>query len=244
MTNETTNATPTQTRFNDTKLLLAGGAGFLTLAATFLWRDLALPAEAVLLVSACLAAVTSLFGFPRRVPLVGPVAVLVTAAVGGAWFLVTRNPLLLPAHGIGLGAAIAAIVRLERADQWPASSLPGRLVWYGAGLSFLVATWAFYFHFLTAGVASASVGRRLVPTIIWLAVGLALFVAGRVRARAAMQTGAGLMGIALVKAVSYDTTHLHGLLRVGVLGAVGTLLLAGGVGLRRLADARPEEVVS
>jgi len=242
MTRKQTNANPT--RLTDTKLLLAGGAGFLTLAGAFLWRDLALPAQAVLLVAACIAALTSLFRFPRGWPLVAPGAVLVTAGAGGAWFLATRDPLLLPALAIGLGAAIVAVVQLERAPDWPASALPGRLVWYGAGLAFLVTTWAFYFHFLTAGLAAGSVARRLVPTIAWLAVGLALFVAGRARARAAVQTGTGLMAIALVKAVTYDTTHLHGLARVAVLAAVGTLMLAGGVGLRRIASVSSGEVVS
>jgi len=77
-----------------------------------------------------------------------------------------------------------------------------------------------------------SVARRLVPTLLWLALGLVLFIAGRARTRAAAHVGLGLIAVALTKAVTYDTTHLQGGLRVAVLAAVGGLLLFAARGVR------------
>ena len=152
--------------------------------------------------------------------------------------MAVKNPMLLPALAITLVAAGVAVVQLEGTERWPTSPLPGRLVWYGAGAAFLVTSWAFYFHFLTTGIAADSVARRLVPTIAWLAVGLALFVAARSRGgRAAVEAGGGLVVVALLKAIAYDTTHLGGIPRVAVLGAVGALLLVGGGTLHRAHGA-------
>ena len=61
-------------RTKDATVLMLGGAGFLLLAGGFLWRDLALPAEAVLLVAALAALAATLFQLPRRWPVVPPVA--------------------------------------------------------------------------------------------------------------------------------------------------------------------------
>ena len=225
-------------RTKDSVVLMLGGAGFLLLAGGFLWRDLALPAEAVLLVAALAALVATLLQFPRRWPLVTPAAVLATALASGGWFLAAKDPMLLPALAMTLVTAVVAVVQLEHSERWPTSPLPGRLVWYGAGAAFLTTSWAFYFHCLTTGIAADSVARRLVPTIVWLAVGLALFVAARSRgARAAVEVGGGLVTVALLKALAYDTTHLGGLPRVAVLGAVGALLLVGGGTLHRTPEA-------
>ncbi|HLK89074.1 MAG TPA: hypothetical protein VKZ18_04215 [Polyangia bacterium] len=236
---ETTAADPDPKRIDDSTWLKLGGAGFLALSAGFLWRDLTLPPAALMLVAAGLATLATLFRLPRRWPLVAPAAVLLTALAGGGWFLADKNPLLLPALGTALVAGIVGVVQVEHAEAWPGSALPGRVAWYAAGAAFLVATWAFYFHFLTTGIAADSVARRLVPTIVWLAVGLGLFVAGGGRGqRASVQVGGALAGLALAKAVAYDTTHLSGPLRVAVLGAVGALLLTGGQTLARAAGPR------
>jgi hypothetical protein len=242
MTNDarTTRANPLERPTEDATWLKLGGAGFLALAGGFFWRDLALPPAALVLVAAGLSTLATLLRLPRRWPLVAPAAVLATVLAGGGWFLADKDPLLLPALAAALVAAIVGLVQLEHHDEWPASPLPGRLAWYGAGAAFLVATWAFYFHFLTTGIAADSVARRLVPTIVWLAVGLGLFVAGGARrGRAPVQVGAGLALVALVKAIAYDTTHLGGPLRVAVLGAVGALLLTGGQTLARAAAPGP-----
>jgi hypothetical protein len=236
---QTIPSSPLKRETPDSTWLKLGGAGFLALAGGFLWRDLALPPAALVLVAAALATLATLLRLPRRWPLVAPGAVLATALAGGGWFLADKDPLLLPALATALVAGIVGIVQVEQADECPASPLPGRLAWTAAGAAFLVASWAFYFHFLTTGIAADSVARRLVPTIVWLAVGLGLFVAGGGRrGRAPVQVGATLAAIALCKAIAYDTTHLGGPLRVAVLGAVGALLLAGGQSLARAAAPR------
>lgn len=236
---QTTRTTPTPRRTDDSGWLILGGIGFLGLATGFLWRDLALPAAALMLVAAALSVVATAFRLPRRFPLAAPASVLVTALAGGGWFLADKDPLLLPALATVLVASLVGVIQIERADDWPASPLPGRLAWIGAGAAFLVASWAFYFHFLTVGIAADSVARRLIPTIVWLAVGLALFVAGAGRReRPPVQVGAALVAVALVKAIAYDTTHLGGPLRVAMLGAVGALLLTGGQTLARATRPR------
>jgi hypothetical protein len=209
------------------RLLALGGVGFLTMSGFFLWRDLALPAALVLLVLTSLAALACVARLPRSLPFVAPAALLASVVAGGLWFLATKSADLLPALGAGLVGSVVALVQLERREEWPRSPLPGQLTWYAAGAAFLTASWAFYFRYLTLDLAADSLARRLIPTIAWLAVGLATFIAGRQRRQAAVQVGVGLLAVALCKAIGYDTTHLAGWLRVGVLGAVGGLLLAG-----------------
>ena len=107
------------------------------------------------------------------------------------------------------------------------SDAAGPLTWYAAGTAFLVASAALYFHFLTLGVADESLARRLIPTIGWLAIGLALLIAARSRTSAPGRVGIGFIAVAAIKALAYDSTHLQGPLRVTVFAAVGALLLVG-----------------
>jgi len=157
------------TKKNSSPILAVGGAGFLALAAIFLVRDLALPPETLMGVAALLAAITALVG--RRWPAVGPAALLGVAAVGGAWYTAVKSPVLLPALVLtALASGVTVVMHERRAAATPqASTLPGQLAWYAAGAAFLVASGALYFHFLTLGVASESLVRRLIPTIAWLA---------------------------------------------------------------------------
>jgi len=225
------------TRPNESTLLAVGGAGFLMLAAFFLWRDLALPPAAMLIAAAVTASVAATLQWPRRWPALAPAALLVTSAWGGLWYAALTSPALLPALAVTAAGSIAALAIRESSGVWPASAWARRLTWYAAGAAFLAATWALYFYFFTLGVASESVVRRLIPTLVWLAVGLALLVAGRTRAAPPAQVGIVLMAVALAKALFYDTTHMYGPSRVAVLGAVGTLLLAGARMLQRVPAA-------
>ena len=85
--------------------------------------------------------------------------------------------------------------------------------------------------------------RRLVPTIVWLAVGLALFVAARSRgARAAVEVGGGLVAVALLKAIAYDTVHLGGLPRVAC--SARSARSCWPVGDGRAADRPPSDAGS
>jgi hypothetical protein len=227
------------TKPNESTLLAVGGAGFLILAAFFLWRDLALPPVAMLIAASVAAAAAATLQWPRRLPALAPAALLVIAAWGGLWYVALKSPSLLPALVVTAAGSIAALAIRESSGGWSDSGWARRLAWYAAGAAFLVATWALYFYLFTLGVASESVVRRLIPTIVWLAVGLALLVAGRTRRAPPAQVGISLMAVALVKALFYDTTHLYGPSRVAVLGAVGVLLLAGARMLHRAQVAAP-----
>jgi hypothetical protein len=227
-----------ETKPNDSTLLALGGAGFLALAGFFLWRDLGLPPAAVLIAAAAAASAATALQWPRRWPGVGPAAMLVVAAGGGLWYLALKSPSLLPGLGIVAAGSAAAIGIRDAGGGWsPGSVWPRRLAWYAAGTAFLVATAAFYFQLFTIGFAADSVARRLIPTIVWLAVGLALLVAGRDRAAPPAHVGLALIAVALGKALLYDTTHLYGPSRVAVLAAVGGLLLAGARVLHRARGA-------
>jgi hypothetical protein len=216
-------------------VLLAGGTAFLTVAGVFLWRDLDIPHEMLLLAAALGLGVAAVLGWPRRWPALAPLALLAAAGAGGLWFLVDQRPALLPALTATLAATLAAVIRAEGTDEAGADTLAHRLRWYGLGAALLAASFGFYFHFLTTGIAADTVARRLVPTVGWLVLGLALFVAGRPRTRAARQVGAGLVAVALAKAAIYDTTHLAGAWRVLGLAAVGALLLFASSVVRRPA---------
>jgi len=225
------------TRANESTLLAVGGAGFLVLAGFFLWRDLALPPASILIAAAVAASVAAALQWPRRWPALAPAALLAVSAWGGLWYAALKLPSLLPALAVTAAGSIAALVIRESNREWADSASARRLTWYAAGAAFLAATWALYFYLFTLGVASESVVRRLIPTIVWLAVGLALLVAGRVRSAPPAHVGIALMAIALVKALFYDTTHMYGPSRVAVLGAVGLLLLAGARMLERAQSA-------
>lgn len=213
---------------NSSSLLAACGAGFLALAAIFLVRDLALPPETLMSAAAVLAAIAAVAG-RRRWPAVGPGALLGVALAGGAWYAMVKSPALLPALALAAVASIAVVVMHERhtAVSSPAPAPAGPLAWYAAGAAFLVASAAFYFQFLTLGVANESLARRLIPTIAWLAIGLGLLIAARRPTSPPGRVGIGFISVAVLKALVYDSTHLSGPLRVTVFAAVGALLLAG-----------------
>jgi hypothetical protein len=204
---------------------LAGGI-FLALAGLFLWRDLALPRELGALAVTLVAGAAAVLGVPRRWPVLAPSALLAATLGTGLWFLAEMRPGLLAALAAGLLAATAAVLRAEGGPPQPGRRWADQLTWYALGAAFLVGTWAFYLEVLTLGLASESVARRLVPTVVWLACGLFLFVVGRRWNPAAVHTGLGLSAVAIVKAAAYDTTHLAGPARVIALALVGALLLA------------------
>jgi hypothetical protein len=212
---------------NSSSIFIAGGAGFLALAALFLVRDLALPPPTLLAVAALGAAVAAVLRQPRRWRWAAPAALLGLAAVGGAWFAAITSPTLLPALAVTSLGAIVSLVHHERRRDLDPGDLARQLAWYAAGAAFLVASAAFYFHFLTLGIADESLVRRLVPTIGWLAIGLGLSIAAGGPASAPGRVGVGFTAVAVLKALIYDSTHLQGPLRVTVFAAVGVLLLAG-----------------
>jgi hypothetical protein len=208
-------------------VLAAAGAGFLVLAGFFLWRDLALPRELVLLAAVVVSGAATLLRWPRLWPAAAPIVLFGATALGAGWYAIERSPAVLPALAAAVAIAAAAVVQLELRPPAARAGWSGQVTWYAFGAALLASTWALYFTFFTTGFAADSVARRLIPTLVWLALGLAIFLAGRLRTPAAVHVGVGLMAVAVVKAVAYDTTHLHGGLRVVVLAAVGALLLFG-----------------
>jgi hypothetical protein len=217
-----------ETTTKQTNVLGIAGGAFLILAGFFLWRDLALPRELVMTVLALVAGTAAALRWPRQWPAVAPAALLATTVAAAAWFTLQKQPALLPPLAIALVTGGAAVLRsLHDGEQ----KLADRLIWYAFGAALLAVTWGLYFHFFTAGFAADWVARRMIPTVVWLGLGLALFIGGRGRVAAAAQVGVGFIGVALAKAAFYDTSHLHGSLRIVVLAAVGLLLVFGARGL-------------
>jgi hypothetical protein len=230
---------PAQRR--DATALAAAGAAFMLLACFFLWRDLIVMREALAVVAVAVAGGAAALRRPRSLPAVGPAALLLATVAASAWYLAERTPGVLPA--LGAAAVVAAVaVALGDRDESAGQPLAERLRWYALGTALLAASWGLYFHFFTIGFAADTVARRLVPTLAWLTLGLSFLVAGRRRgaAPAAAEVGLGFVGIAVAKAAFYDTTHLHGPLRVVVLAAVGALLLFGSQIMRRTSSGAPE----
>jgi hypothetical protein len=221
---ETTHEKATKER---SAALAIGGALFLGAAGFFLWRDLALPSELVVLAVAVLASAAATLGWPRGwPPALGPAALLATTAGTGLLFLGTKAPGLLPALGVALVASIVALYRTDRRRRENAGvDLAHWLAWYAFGTALLAVTSALYFVFLTTGFATDAVARRLVPTILWLSLGLGLLIGADRRRPPATHVGMAFIAVAILKAVLYDSTHLAGGLRVAMLAAVGGLLV-------------------
>jgi hypothetical protein len=214
-----------------TTLALAGGA-FLILAGFFLWRDLSLPRELVMTVLALASGTAAALRWPRRWPAVAPALLLLTVLGSAIWFTLQKQGALLPPMLIALVTGGAAVLRglHDRGDE-----LTEHLTWYAFGAALLAVTWGLYFHFFTAGFAADWVARRMIPTVVWLGLGLAFFIGGRNRRAPAAHVGLGFIALALGKAAFYDTSHLHGSLRIAALAAVGLLLVFGarGAGTRK-----------
>jgi uncharacterized membrane protein len=207
-----------------TNLLGIAGAAFLILAGFFLWRDLSLPRELVMTVLALVTGMATALRWPRRWPAVAPVALICTTLAAVIWFTLEKQVSMLPSLAIALVTGGAAVLRGQHAGE---GKLADQVIWYAFGTALLALTWGLYFNFLTAGFASDWVARRLIITVFWLALGLLFFVRGTGRLPAAVHVGLGFIGVAVAKAAFYDTSHLHGYLRIGALAAVGLLLVVG-----------------
>jgi hypothetical protein len=210
----------------DVKVLGGVGAGLLALAVVFLWRDLQVPRELLLAVAAVGAAGLAFLHVPNTRGLAGPIAVLVCAVAGGLWYAATKEGLLLVGLALTLAVATVTVLRARLQSGAGADRVRDVLVWYGLTAAAIAASWAFYFHFLTLGIAEDNVARRLVLTLGWLVVGVALVLTGRQRGTPVMRdAGFAFVAIAVGKALVYDTMHLHGSLRVVGLAAAGALML-------------------
>ena len=170
-------------------VLAAAGAGFLVLAGFFLWRDLALPRELVLLAAVVVSGAATLLRWPRLWPAVAPSVLFGATALGAAWYAMERSPAVLPALAAAAAVAAAAVVQLELRPPAARAGWSGQVTWYAFGAALLASTWALYFTFFTTGFAADSVARRLNPH-----AGVAGAGAGDLPRGAAAHAGRGARG--------------------------------------------------
>ncbi len=78
----------------DVRVLALAGAGLMSLAGVFLWRELQVPHELLLAVTAVLASAVALAEVPRHRPLAGPILLLLTGLGGGLWYAAVKSGLL------------------------------------------------------------------------------------------------------------------------------------------------------
>ncbi|MHB8875686.1 MAG: DUF2339 domain-containing protein [Myxococcaceae bacterium] len=227
----------------DSGVLMSAGAVLLALAGFFLWRDLAVRPELLVGAGAVLAAGVSLAGVRRRWPLVGPIVLLATGLLGGGWYAATREPVLLGALAVTLAASLATALGTQHAMPSEKERYQRVLAWYGLAVAALVTSFAFYFHFLTLGAAQDELGRRAILTLGWLVAGVSFVLWGRKRGENAIRDAGFLfLAAAVGKAVLYDTTHLEGMLRVGLLAVAGAVLLGSGAIATRIRPAGAGQV--
>lgn len=219
-------------KISDTVAMGLAGGGLLALAGAFLWRDLSLSPAHLVTAGATAGVAASLVVKNRRVNGVGILALFAATIVGGGWYAAERKALLLPALGITLlGAILNAVLAYPRARALMDRLRTGQ-IFALLTLSTLVATTASYFHFFTLGVEG--LGRRLVLSLCWSLIGVAMVVmGGKLKEGAIRYSGYAFLLAALAKVLTYDTTHLSGSLRIGVLALSGAMLLGGALLNRR-----------
>jgi hypothetical protein len=224
---------------SDARWLYWGGALLCGLATVFLWGQLAIDVEYLLVLAALVATALGIAERPRAHPDWGMLSLGGIAALSGSWFAggaylglvesAAFHPLpLLLALGLSLVGALAVVaVTWQRADEKRAARLMYALV----GIATL-ASGALYYQLFTVGIAEHQVARRMILTLAWLAGGLTLIV--RSGGRTALRNpGRLLLGAAFLKALAYDTTHLEGSLRIVALLVTGGLLFGGAWAVRR-----------
>jgi hypothetical protein len=225
----------------DAKVMWTAG-GVMSLAAmVFLWRDLQVPPSALVSVSAVVAAVLAM-ARSGRWPRVAPALVGASAAVGGLWYAVTHEPILLVGIGVAWLANLVVLLRTGARFAPKDEPVRGVITWFGFTGATLIATAALYFHFVTLGFLADDLLRRLIPTFAWLALGVGFVHYARSRGEPVIRdAGFVFLFAALLKGLFYDTTHLAGWLRIVALAVPGVVLLASA---RLLSRGRPAHPVS
>jgi uncharacterized membrane protein len=231
----------------DARVLQFAGVGLLALAAIFGWQELELQGVFLALLASGAATVFSTQKLDGATRWFAPVLLLVTAAVSAVAWLAFKLPLLLLGVALPVLGAAWVAVRLyqssERVVPGPLRDLPLRvpefLTWQTVGAGLMTLLGGAYFHLMATQVDDLA--RRLVLTLAWTLLGLGLVVMGRkTNGTAPRDAGFVVLGAAVLKASLYDTTHLFGGLRIGVLVAVGALLLLGAQLLRHVPGPRAE----
>ncbi len=224
----------------DSRVLQFAGLGLLALAAVFGWHELELQAVLLAVVASGVATVISAQKLEGAMRWLTPALLFVTAMVSAMTWLALKVPLLLVGVVLPVLGAFWVAVRLLRSRQpvvpGPMREFPLRvpefLTWQTLGVGLMAITGGAYFHLMTMQVDD--IARRLVLTLVWTLLGIGAVVLGRqTKDTAPRDAGFVVLAAAVLKATLYDTTHLFGGLRIGVLVAVGTLLLIGSQVLKR-----------
>jgi hypothetical protein len=210
----------------DWRVLAAAGTAMLVLSVAFLWNDLQVQPELILVAASLVGAGVALSS-KDRVALLGPAALLLCTVAGGLWFALGRSPLLL----IGLAASwLASLIGVIHGGREPKSSgdrVHNVLLWHGFVLATVVSTSALYFQFLALGMPD-QVGRKMVLTLVWLVAGLVLLVAAQRREQRVVRDAAfAFVALAVAKALFSDSVQLSGFLRVSEFAIAGALLWTG-----------------
>ncbi len=201
------------------------GGGLLALALIFLWRDLGLPHQLVMLVPVALGATATWFSWPRGWPWAGPAMLCAAVAGTGVWFLAEKTAVLLLPSAAASVVGVICLVFVVR-SRAALSDEAFRLVWYAVGAATWLLSWQAYLQFGTLDIFAETVARRMVPTFFWMASGLGLFIAASRRHLVpAVHVALALVTLAIGKALVYDTSHLSGTLRVVTLAGAGILML-------------------
>ena len=223
----------------ETQVMGVAGAGLMLLAGFFLWRELQVRAEVLLVLGALIAAASAVVLRRMHIQLIGPVLLLGATGLGALWYGATREPLLLGGLVVAFAAAaLLAIIELGKpALESGVSRWHRMLSWHGVALGGLVTSFAVYFQVFDASDLSLQdfVARRAILSLGWLLAGVGLVLFGRSRrATEVRDSGFLVLAAAVSKLLIYDTTHLDGLLRVGALAVAGVVLLGSAAMVRRL----------
>ena len=229
----------------DSRVLQFAGLGLLALAAVFGWQELELQGVLIAVVASGVATLISAQKLEGAMRWLAPALLFVTAMASAMTWLAFKVPLLLLGVVLPVLSAFWVAVRLMRSRQpvvpGPMREFPLRvpefLTWQTLGIGLMAITGGAYFHLMTMQVDD--IARRLVLTLVWTVLGIGTVVLGRkTNDTAPRDAGFVVLAAAVLKATLYDTTHLFGTLRIGVLVAVGALLLIGSQFLKRAP--RPE----
>ena len=229
-----------ETQKSEPMVLRAVGALLLGLAGFFVWQEMHLQSEVLVVVGAAVAAAIAWFAARKDLTLIGPFSLAAVSGVAGTWYAASKEPVLLIAMGVAFVASlVCAIATLSRVRLDSASARFHRMVsWIGLGASGLITSFAAYFQIFDASESAGMedfVARRAILSLFWLLSGTALILLGRLRkANEIRDAGFLVLAASVGKLMLYDTTHLDGAIRIAALAIGGFVLVAASFISRRV----------
>jgi hypothetical protein len=225
----------------DSRVMYAVGFAFVLIAAILTVRELDLKVGWLvsLLLLALAAGSEFLKGFVKAGTLL--LFALVGLATPTCFFLLTktgpheRDLAFYVGSVVFFGLSTYLVLRTRntwsqfdlRISEKHALNLESAVVWFALIASSLACSWTTYFNFLTTH--DELIERRLAFTLFLIVVGVVSSVFGRKSPLPFLGIlGLTFMVAGVAKALAYDTTHLHGFLRIGVFAGGGAMLLLGG----------------